>query len=465
MSVELIGLLVLALVFVVGTWSSVNLGALALVGAFVVGIDFAGEDLETVLSGFPVDMFLVLFGVTYLFAVAASNGTVDWLVERCSRAVRGNRLLLPLVVFVVSVVPTAFGALGPAIVALLAPVAMRVARQNRLSPQLAGLLVVHGTTAGGFSPLNLGGVIVNGTLAREGIETRPLELFAASFAYNLVLGVVLVLILEIRRSRTASPLPVPESVAAASVSDALVPAVPGAASLVATGSGAAGSGAAGSATSAEQPAASPIPEDEAVPGQQLDPKKTATIVAFVAVAGCALGFGLDIGVLAVVAAVLLQLAFPVSGAPVLSKVSWDVILLICGLLTFVTTLQRIGAVDMLGQAIVGLDSPLLAALLTLALAALVSALASTLGTIGAIVPLSLPLLATGDVTAVGFAIALAICASVVDASPFSTNGALVIAGAPSALQRQTYRLLIRWGAALVVTSPIVTWVCFVVPSS
>lgn len=463
MSVELIGLLVLALVFVLGTWTSVNLGALALVGAFIVGIGFAGEDLDTVLSGFPVDMFLVLFGVTYLFAVAASNGTVDWLVERCSLAVRGNRLLLPLVVFVVSVVPTAFGALGPAIVALLAPVAMRVARQNRLSPQLAGLLVVHGTTAGGFSPLNLGGVIVNGTLAREGIETRPLELFAASFAYNLVLGVVLVLILEIRRSRTASPAS--ESVAAVSVPDALVPAVSGAAAPATAGSGAAGSGVAGSASSTEQTESSPSPDGETETGLQLDPKKIATIFAFIAVAGCALGFGLDIGVLAVVAAVLLQLVFPVSGDPVLSKVSWNVILLICGLLTFVTTLQRIGAVDMLGQAIVGLDSPLLAALLTLALAALVSALASTLGTIGAIVPLSLPLLATGDVTAVGFAIALAICASVVDASPFSTNGALVIAGAPSALQRQTYRLLIRWGAALVVTSPIVTWLCFVVPSS
>lgn len=445
MSTELLGGIVLVLVFIVGTLSSVNLGALALVASFGVGMGLAGEDLETVLGGFPVDMFLVLFGVTYLFGVATSNGTVEWLVQRCSRAVRGNRLVLPFVIFLVSAVPTAFGAVGPAVVALLAPVAMRVAQQNRMSPQLAGLLVVHGTTAGGFSPLNLGGVIVNGTLARDGVATSPLELFAASFAYNLLLGVVLVLVFDRWQSwrrptvRTA----------------VLAGHGPGAAAAPAHG---------GDLESRPEPAPELGPEP-AAPVEGLDWTRGATLVAFLGVAVCAVGFGIDIGLLALSAAVLLQLLSPASSGKALSKVSWDAIVLICGLLTFVATLQRIGTVDLLGSSIARLDSPLFAALLILVVAALVSAFASTFGTIGALVPLSLPVLASGEVGAIGLAIALAISASVVDASPFSTNGALVMASAPVDQQRRTYRVLLRWGAAMVVTTPLVTWLVFVMAGS
>lgn len=449
MTTELLGVVVLVIVFVVGTLSSVNLGALALIASFAVGIGLAGEDLDTVLSGFPVDMFLVLFGVTYLFGVATSNGTVEWLVHSCSRAVRGNRFVLPVVVFVISAVPTAFGAVGPAAVALLAPIAMRVAQQNRVSPQLAGLLVVHGTTAGGFSPLNLGGVVVNGTLARGGVETSPLELFAASFAYNLVLGIVLIVVFGGWRPGQRRSMP------SAGASE------PGHERVGVT-SQHGGSGSAELHSAELQPSGVSAPPAAAETAAGLNWMRAVTLIAFAAVAVGAVAFRMDIGALAAGAAVLLQLLFPGASGQALAKVSWETIVLICGLLTFVATLQRIGTVDALGRSVAQLDSPFVAALLVLLVAAVVSAFASTFGTIGALVPLSLPLLATGEIGAVGFAVALAISASVVDTSPFSTNGALLMAGAPADARRRTYRVLLWWGAAMVLTTPLVTWVVFVV---
>jgi hypothetical protein len=62
--------------------------------------------------------------------------------------------------------------------------------------------------------------------------------------------------------------------------------------------------------------------------------------------------------------------------------------------------------------------------------AVVSAFASTTAILGALIPLAVPLLVAGELGAVALVMALSISASVVDSSPFSTNGALVVANAP-----------------------------------
>ena len=64
----------------------------------------------------------------------------------------------------------------------------------------------------------------------------------------------------------------------------------------------------------------------------------------------------------------------------------------------------------------------------------------------------------------GLVIALAISATVVDSSPFSTAGALVVANAPAAERAVVYRGLLAWAAVMVVTAPLATWLLFVVLS-
>ena len=68
MSPELISILVLVVVFVIATTRSVNMGALAFAAAFGVGELVAGLDADGIFAGFPGDLFVVLVGVTYLFA-------------------------------------------------------------------------------------------------------------------------------------------------------------------------------------------------------------------------------------------------------------------------------------------------------------------------------------------------------------------------------------------------------------
>ena len=74
-----------------------------------------------------------------------------------------------------------------------------------------------------------------------------------------------------------------------------------------------------------------------------------------------------------------------------------------------------------------------------------------------------PLLAAGELGAVALVAALSISASVVDSSPFSTNGALVVANAPHGRETAVYRGLMMWGFGLVAVTPLITWAIFVLP--
>src|ERR1700741_23057 len=111
MSNELISLLVLVLIFVIGTTMPVNMGVLGIVAAFVVGTAM-GVSEDDIFLGLPGGLFILLVGVTYLFGIASANGTVNWLVHASVRAVGGRGGLSPRVVFLVTPGVTGPGAGG-----------------------------------------------------------------------------------------------------------------------------------------------------------------------------------------------------------------------------------------------------------------------------------------------------------------------------------------------------------------
>ena len=60
-------------------------------------------------------------------------------------------------------------------------------------------------------------------------------------------------------------------------------------------------------------------------------------------------------------------------------------------------------------------------------------------------------------------IALSISSSVVDSSPFSTSGALVVANSPDDRRDFVYKKLLQWGMSMIIIAPITAWSIFVLP--
>jgi di/tricarboxylate transporter len=140
-------------------------------------------------------------------------------------------------------------------------------------------------------------------------------------------------------------------------------------------------------------------------------------------------------------------------------------MLVGGIVTYVSVLQAMGAVDMLGGAARTLSVPLVSAVVLCLVAGLVSAFASTTGILAALVPLALPLVAGGGVSGWALICALSVCASIVDVSPYSTVGATVVASAAAEDRPRMTTLLMWWSMALVVLGPTVLVGVLVLPAS
>ncbi|WP_030742717.1 SLC13 family permease [Streptomyces sp. NRRL F-5135] len=430
MSAELISILVLVVVFVIATTRSINMGALAFAAAFGVGQLVAGLDADGIFAGFPGDLFVVLVGVTYLFAIARANGTTDWLVHAAIRLVRGRIALIPWVMFAVAGVLTGIGAVSPAAVAIVAPIALSFAARHGISPLLMGAMVVHGAQGGGFSPISIYGSIVNGIVAREKLPGSELTLFLASLVANvLIAGVVFVLCGGLKLSSRQD----------------------GAKRRTV-----------GTAGEGGRPEAD-RPETDRPEAERLTPARIATLGALVALVVAVLGFDLDAGLSSVTLAVLLSAFWPDTSRKAVSQIAWPTVLLICGVLTYVGVLEEMGTIDYAGDAVSDIGVPLLAAVLLCYIGALVSAFASSVGIMGALIPLAVPFLAQGEIGAVGMVAALAISATVVDVSPFSTNGALVLAAAPDVDRERFFRQLMVYGGIVVAAVPAAVWLVLVVP--
>ncbi|MFD4767127.1 SLC13 family permease [Streptomyces niveus] len=422
MSAELISILVLVVVFVIATTRSINMGALAFAAAFGVGELVADLDADGIFAGFPGDLFVVLVGVTYLFAIARANGTTDWLVHAAIRLVRGRIALIPWVMFAITGALTAIGAVSPAAVAIVAPIALSFAARYGISPLLMGALVVHGAQAGGFSPISIYGSIVNGVVERENLPGNELVLFFASLVVNLIIAAIVFVLFGGLKLKGRD--------------------------LDSEGDGRTkGNGAGELATDAAN----------------LTSARTATLTALAALVVAVLVFDLDAGLSAITLAVILSAFWPDASRKAVSEVAWPTVLLICGVLTYVGVLEEMGTIEYAGNAVGDIGVPLLAAVLLCYIAAIISAFASSVGIMGALIPLAVPFLAQGEIGAVGMIAALAVSATVVDVSPFSTNGALVLAAAPDVDRERFFRQLMVYGGIVVAAVPAAVWLVMVVP--
>ncbi|NKM48575.1 hypothetical protein GFL91_27155 [Rhizobium leguminosarum bv. viciae] len=444
MGIELLAIGLLVAMFIIATIQPINMGALAFAGAFVLGSMIIGMKTSDIFAGFPSDLFLTLVAVTYLFAIAQINGTIDWLVECAVRLVRGRIGLIPWVMFLVAAVITGFGALGPAAVAILAPVALSFAVQYRIHPVMMGLMVIHGAQAGGFSPISIYGGITNQIVAKAGLPFAPTSLFLSSFFFNLAIAVLVFFVFggaRVMKQDPASfgPLPElhPEGVSESIRGHGGTPAKPIREHAYGT--------AADTATTL-----------------RLNNERITTLIGLTALGIGALVFKFNVGLVAMTVAVALALLSPKTQKAAIDKVSWSTVLLISGIITYVGVMEKAGTVDYVANGISSLGMPLLVALLLCFTGAIVSAFASSTALLGAIIPLAVPFLLQGHVSAIGVVAAIAISTTIVDTSPFSTNGALVVANAPDDWREQVLRQLLVYSALIAIIGPVVAWLVFVV---
>ncbi len=184
MNIELISIIFLAIMFLIGTLFSINIGVLGFIASFLIFLLSGNMELTTIYSSFPAELFILLTGVTYFFAIIENNGTVDLITRWGLSLLRGKIGLIPWVLFFIALLLTSIGTSVIPVCAVLAPIGLRLAFQYKINPIMMVVVMQSGIVAGSFSPLNVFGIIVNGSLATGHISSSPIALYVAILLFN-----------------------------------------------------------------------------------------------------------------------------------------------------------------------------------------------------------------------------------------------------------------------------------------
>ncbi|RFU65232.1 SLC13 family permease [Peribacillus glennii] len=420
MSIELISILILLLMFIVGSVLPINIGLLGFVASFIVGVLISGLEVDELFAGYPGDLFILLAGVTYLFAIVQNNGTIDLITGWGLKLVRGKIALIPWVMFALTALLASIGTQATSCVIIIAPIALRLAAQYNLNPIMVGTMVVTGATAGAFSPINLFGLIVKGVMESNNLAHEPVLLYINSlFFCTLMAAVLFIAFGGLRLIRNVN------------ASEAYV------------------------AATAEAGAA---PSNEV----KLTPYRAATLAGIVLLIVMALKFEMHMGLAAMIVALALALMAPKQQSQVLTKVPWPVIFMVTGIVTYVEVLDKVGALAYMRDLIATVDNPVRASLLASYVGGIISAFASTTGFLAAIIPLATPILQDPNISSVGVIAAISMASSIVDLSPFSTSGAVILANAQGMKERDFFIKMLIVSAGFVILGPGLAWLVFVV---
>ncbi|MDQ0203627.1 SLC13 family permease [Pectinatus haikarae] len=144
----------------------INVGIIAIAFAIGVGALFANLSAVDIMRAWPIDLFMVLTGVTFLFGIATTNGTMEKLTANAIRLAKGNTALIPFIIFMLITIITTIGPGNIATVTLMAPVVMAIASRIGMSAFLMTLLVVGAANGAAFSPISPTGIIANSLVAK-----------------------------------------------------------------------------------------------------------------------------------------------------------------------------------------------------------------------------------------------------------------------------------------------------------
>jgi di/tricarboxylate transporter len=414
MNLAAISLTALVLALGISCVSRVNVGVVAIVFAWVVGVFIGGLAIEQVLAGFPTGLFLTLVALTLLFAQAQVNGTLDRFARLAARACRGNAGVIPIVFFSITALISSIGPGNIAATALMAPLGMAVAGRYGISPFLMAIMVANGASAGSLSPIAPTGVIVNGLVARMGITDVAWPIYINNLLIHaaVALGGYLLLggLKLFRREGTLS--------------------------------------------------AGPLVQIEAA---DILPRHWLTLGAIAVLVLCAVVFRANVGMTAFCCALVLTFARAADEGEAIKQIPWGVIMMVTGVTVLVALVERTGGMAIFADFLARLSTPASSTFVTAFFTGLISIYSSTTGVV---IPALLPTV-PGLVERMGGGDVMAIVSSMnsgghlVDVSPLSTLGALCLAAAPPGTDtRRLFNQLLTWGLSMTVVGAVASWVLF-----
>ncbi|MCU1650177.1 MAG: putative dicarboxylate carrier protein [Pseudonocardia sp.] len=161
----------------------------------------------------------------------------------------------------------------------------------------------------------------------------------------------------------------------------------------------------------------------------------------------------DVGVSAMCLVALLQIAFHPNERALLSRLPWSSMLLLCGLLTYLGLMQKIGTIDSIAKVLHGLGAGIALVLVLAYLTAILCNIeSSTLGVLGLMTPIVYTAFAHSPLT-FWVTCAVTVPAALMVMNPIHVAGTLIISNSAVEQQEALFRRLLTLAVSLAVIVP------------
>ena len=142
----------LVLAIVLGQKLKTNVGAIALVFAFVCGSVFFKMTPNQVASCFPVSLFFYMFIGSYFYGFGIDNGTFQNVAQKILYRSRRVTKVMPIILYAIGLIVTALGAGTTAGPVFLSPIVFSIILEMGVHPLLGAMAVFGGTMGASMLP-------------------------------------------------------------------------------------------------------------------------------------------------------------------------------------------------------------------------------------------------------------------------------------------------------------------------
>ena len=211
MNLGIISLIALLAAIIIGFVRNANVGILCMGFSMVLGLVF-GLDAKEILSGFSSSLFIQMVGITYLFAIINSNGTLELLAHKMVGMVGKKKALIPFVMYILGFLICAVGPGAIPSLAIIPVIAIPVAVSAGINPIMTAIIGDLGVMSGRMSPLTPEAAVVRELMEEQGIVGNTIPIMTGMTITALIV-VVLVYIyykgwkVEKREEETEEALP------------------------------------------------------------------------------------------------------------------------------------------------------------------------------------------------------------------------------------------------------------------
>ena len=423
MDLAWISLAALIIAITLSMVTSVNVGIVSLALAWIVGVYLGGMPVAKVIAGFPIDLLINLVGITLLFGMANNNGTLGRIAARAVRACRGNAGVIPIMLFVIALGLSSIGPGNIATTAIMAPMAMAVGARAAVPPFLMALMVGNGAQAGALSRFAPTGIIVNSNMEQIGLAGYETQTYLNNLLAHVVVTFVAYFLFGGWRLFTrpkAQPELAQSDQAGARMSEAVIDVEP------------------------------------------FDTKHWLTIVVLTALVVSVIWLRTHVGMAALTGAAILSLSNTANEKEAIKKMPWGVILMVCGVTVLIGVLSAQRGIELFTELLARISTP---GTVTFVIALVTGAVSAYSSTSGVVLPAFLPtvpgLAERLNADPIAIASSMNVGGHLVDLSPLSTIGALLIAALPNEADgRKLFNQLLAWGLSMMVVGALICWILF-----